>query len=83
MKSSDELARDFSSIKERRIPRAQKRPLVEEVRRGIERIEQAAIKDFGFPFREVTGARRLLVEIDEWLRSKDAKVSPKGGREDH
>lgn len=68
MKTAEELKRDWSSIKQTRIPKLSKVPKVLEIRRGIREIELAAVKNYYFPFHEVQKARELLAEIDTWLR---------------
>lgn len=69
IKTADELARDWSSIKGQRIPKSEKVPRVKAIREGIRQIELAAVRDMGYPFSEVQKARDLLEPVDKWLEA--------------
>lgn len=68
MKSVNEMEREFSNIKSKRIPRSEKLPLVRAIRGGVQSIELAAAQDFSFPLSEIQKARAFLIALDDYLR---------------
>lgn len=67
IKNVDQLHVEYRGIIGRKIPRADKLPLVRIVRGVVSRIEEAAAKDFSFPLEEVHKAKALLIKLDEYL----------------
>lgn len=68
MKTVAELRQAFGTVKAKQTGRAIKRPLILEIRGGVSEIELAACRDLGFSLAELQDARRLLDDIEDWLR---------------
>lgn len=68
MKTISDLQQEFSALKSKRLPRADKLPLARKIRGGVSEIERAAASDFSFPLDEIQKARAFLIVLEDYLR---------------